>query len=33
MFIDGYGMPDLEKVFDNQLIQIYKLEINETIAD
>ncbi|MFH0956485.1 MAG: STT3 domain-containing protein [Candidatus Aenigmatarchaeota archaeon] len=32
MFMDGYGMPDLTKVFDNQLIKIYKLEINETVA-
>jgi asparagine N-glycosylation enzyme membrane subunit Stt3 len=30
MFMDGYGIPDLEKVFDNQLIKIYKLQINET---
>ncbi len=30
MFMDGYGIPDVEKVFDNQLIKIYKLEINET---
>jgi hypothetical protein len=30
MFMDGYGIPDVEKVFDNQLIKIYKLEINDT---
>ncbi len=30
MFMDGYGIPDIEKVFDNQLIKIYKLDINET---
>jgi asparagine N-glycosylation enzyme membrane subunit Stt3 len=32
MFMDGYGIPDLTKVFDNQLIKIYKLEVNETLA-
>ncbi|MBN1896547.1 MAG: glycosyltransferase family 39 protein [Candidatus Aenigmarchaeota archaeon] len=31
MFMDGYGIPDVEKVFDNQLIKIYRLEINESI--
>ncbi|MBN2331232.1 MAG: glycosyltransferase family 39 protein [Candidatus Aenigmarchaeota archaeon] len=30
MFMDGYGIPDVKKVFDNNLIKIYKLEINET---
>ncbi len=30
MFMDGYGIPDVEKVFDNSLIKIYKLEINES---
>jgi dolichyl-diphosphooligosaccharide--protein glycosyltransferase len=30
MFMDGYGIPDVEKVYDNQLIKIYRLEINET---
>ncbi len=30
MFMDGYGIPDVKKVFDNQLIKIYELEINET---
>jgi dolichyl-diphosphooligosaccharide--protein glycosyltransferase len=32
MFMDGYGVGDVEKVFDNQLIKIYKLEINETAS-
>ncbi|UCD02639.1 MAG: glycosyltransferase family 39 protein [Candidatus Aenigmatarchaeota archaeon] len=32
MFMDGYGIPDVKKVFDNQLIKIYKLEINESIS-
>jgi len=32
MFMDGYGIPDLKKVFDNQLIKIYKVEINETAS-
>ncbi len=32
MFMDGYGIPDVEKVFDNMPIKIYKLEINETIG-
>jgi asparagine N-glycosylation enzyme membrane subunit Stt3 len=32
MFMDGYGIPDVQKVFDNQLIKIYKLEINETLG-
>jgi len=32
MFMDGYGIPDVEKVFDNQLIKIYRLEINETAS-
>ena len=30
MFMDGYGIPDVEKVYDNKLIRIYKLDINET---
>jgi hypothetical protein len=32
MFMDGYGIPDVGKVFDNQLIKIYKLDINETVS-
>ena len=32
MFMDGYGNPDVKKVFDNQLIKIYKLEINESVS-
>ncbi len=32
MFMDGYGIPDVEKVFDNQLIKIYRLDMNESIS-
>ncbi len=32
MFMDGYGIPDVTKVFDNGLIKIYKLAINETVS-
>jgi hypothetical protein len=32
MFMDAYEIPDLTKVFDNSLIKIYKLEINETVS-
>jgi len=32
MFMDGYGIPDVQKVFDNKLIKIYKLEINESVS-
>lgn len=30
MFMDGFGIPDVEKVFDNKWIRIYKLDIKET---
>ena len=32
MFMDGYGIPDVEKVFDNEAIIIYKLQINESAS-
>ena len=32
MFMDGAGIDDVEKVFDNTLIKIYKLDINETAS-
>jgi len=32
MFMDGYSIPDIKKVFDNKLIRIYKLQINETVS-
>ena len=32
MFMDGYGIPDVKKVFDNKVIRIYKLDINESIS-